>query len=164
MALYPVSGCKFYIGNAAMDEQDDDFVVADFAGVSWVEVSKWTQFGAIGDTAALISTDLISEARTKKQKGTRNAGPMENTFAVDALNAGQIAMIAAETTFNNYPFRMILNDAPILGSSPFPSERLCVGLVMTAQEQGGAANTVRALSCTVEINSNIVRVAAGPGT
>lgn len=160
MALYPVSGCKFFISDEPVEEKDTDWVEADFSAIDWVEVSKWVQFGAMGDTAALISTDLISEGRTKKQKGTRNAGSMENVFAVDATNTGQLALIAAEASKNNFAFKMVLNDAPAVGGAPKPSERKMIGLVMSANEQGGAANTIRNLSATVEINSNIVRKAA----
>lgn len=40
------------------------------------------------------------------------------------------------------------------------SERLFIGLVMTCTEQGGTANTIKMLSASIAINSNIVRVAA----
>lgn len=240
MALYPTSGCRIFIGTAALDEKSTDFVDSDFSAVVWQEIAKWTQMGPIGDTAALISTDVINEARTKKQKGTRNAGSMDNVFAVSPLDAGQLAIIAAEKTLDNYPFMVRLNDgvpdvsAPVTISiaspgvvtwaahgraigqavsfqstgalptglvagttyyilatgfttgafqvaatpggtaivttgtqsgihtatvDPAPSLRKFVGLVMTAQETAGAANTIRNLNSTVEINSNIVRVA-----
>lgn len=156
--LYPVAGMKFYIGNAPMSDQDADFVAADFAGVTWTQVKGWSTAGAFGDTAQLISTPLISNGRDKKQKGTSNAGSMQNVFAINQGDAGQLAMIAAAAPINknNYPFRVEGNDS--LGASN--SFRYFVGLVMTAQEANGAANTIRNLNCTVEINSNIVPVAA----
>jgi hypothetical protein len=157
--LYPVAGCKIYIG-AAMDLPDADMVAADFDAVVWVEVKKWTQMGAFGDAAALITTQVISEARDIKQKGTRNAGQMQNVFAVDAADLGQIALIAAEKTNLNYPIKVELNDKPAVGASPKNSTRLFLALVTSAQEAGGAANTVQNLNSTFEINTNIVRVAA----
>lgn len=160
--LYPVSGCKFYIGGA-VDEKNVPWVEADFAAQTWVEVKKWTQMGPIGPAAQLITSDIIGEEYTKKAKGTRNTGSMQNVFDVDNLDAGQIALIAAEATRNNYAIRVVLNDAPVAGTLPTPSERLFVGLVMSAQEQGGGANTVQGLNVLIEINSNIVRVAADTG-
>ncbi len=160
--LYPVAGCKIYIG-AAMELPDDDMVAADFDDVTWTEITGWTQMGAFGDTAALITTQLIDQQRDIKQKGTRNAGQMQNVFAVKSTDPGQIALIAAEKTNNNYPFRIVLNDTPATGVSPTPSERLFMGLVMSASEQGGGANTVQNLNATVEINSNIVKIAAATG-
>lgn len=65
--LYPVAGCKIYIGTA-MDLPSADMVAADFTSVVWTEIKKWTQMGAFGDTAALITTQVISEARDIKHR------------------------------------------------------------------------------------------------
>lgn len=163
MSLSAVSGQKIYIGGQ-LDDQAADFVAADFSSQTWVEIDGWTQVGAIGDTAALISTDLVNRGRTIKQKGTRNAGQMQNVFAIIPEDAGQLALIAAEATNKNYAFRIDNNDAATSPASPVPqpSKRYFVGLVMTAQEAGGSANTVQGLNATIEINSNIVKVAANP--
>lgn len=162
--LYPVAGAKLYIGGAAMATQADDFVAADFSAVSWTEIDGWQSMGPVGDTAQLISTDLINRGRTTKQKGTRNAGSMQNRFGILASDAGQLALIAAEKTRNNYPFKIEFDDAATSPASPTPTPttRYFVGLVMSAQEVGGEANTARMLESTIEINSNVVSVAANP--
>ncbi len=157
--LYPVAGCKIYIGPAD-DLPVGDIDATDFTSVVWTEIGGWTQMGAFGDTAALITTPLIGEGRDVKQKGTKNAGQMQNVFAVYPTDAGQLALIAAANSSSNFPFKIELNDAPVGGT---PSTRLFMGLVMTAQEAGGAANTVQSLNATIEINTNVVRVAAAEG-
>lgn len=157
--LYPVAGCRIYIG-PAVDLPDVDVVATDFTSITWTEIKNWTQMGQVGDAAALITTQLIDRKRDVKQKGTRNAGQMQNVFAVASTDAGQIALIAAEKTEQNYPFKIELNDKPAVGASPKNSLRYFMGLVTNAQEAGGAANTVQALNSTVEINTNIVKVAA----
>jgi hypothetical protein len=162
--LYTVAGQKFYIGSAPMATQDEDFEAADFDSVTWIEVKKWQQMGALGDTAALITTPLINNARDVKQKGTRNAGSMQNVFAEDLTDAGQQAMIAAEATDDNYPFKVVGADIPSTGSAPAASQRLFVGIVMSSNVQGGAANTAQMLACTVEVNSNVVVVPATEGS
>jgi hypothetical protein len=154
--IYAVAGQKFYIGNAAVDLPDDDLEESDFSGVTWIEVKNWSQAGAIGDAAALITTPLIDKQRDVKQKGTRNAGSMQNNFALARSDAGQQAMIAAEATDLNYPFRVVGNDEPAVGTAPAPSERMFYGLVTQAQEAGGAANTAQMLNTTIEVNTNIV--------
>ena len=163
MALYPVAGCKFYISDEPFPEQSADVVGADFTSITWLEVAKWTSMGPYGDSAQLISTDLIGEGRTKKMKGTRNAGSMANTFATDATDEGQIKMIEASKTLDNYAFQIELNDSDG-GVGATNSKRQFYGLVMSAQEAGGGANTVQTMNATVEINSNIVVVAPTPGT
>ncbi len=154
MSLNAVAGQKLFIGGQ-LDDKATDFVASDFAGQSWVEVDGWETCGSAGDTAALISTDLINRGRTIKQKGTKNAGQMQNVFAIVPGDAGQTALIAASTTNKNYAFRIDNNDGVVT-----PSKRYFVALVMNAEEVGGSANTIQKLNATVEINSNIVKVAA----
>lgn len=157
--VYPVAGCKISIG-AAVDLPSGDLTAADFSSVTWTEIKGWETMGALGDTSALITTQLIGENRDLKMKGTRNAGQMQANFAVMATDPGQIALIAAAATNNNYPFKIELNDKPVAGASPKNSMRYFYGLVMGAPEQGGGANTARMMQATIEINTNIVRVAA----
>jgi hypothetical protein len=163
MALSAVAGQKIYIGGQ-LEPETGDMVAGDFTSQTWVEIDGWSQCGAAGDTAALITTPLINRNRDTKQKGTRNAGQMQNVFAILPTDAGQIALIAAEKTNKNYAFKIANNDAATSPASPVPtpSLRYFVGLVMTAEESGGAANTVQSLNATIEINSNIVKVAANP--
>jgi hypothetical protein len=162
MSLYPVAGSKLYIGGVLADKATD-FVAADFTSQTWVAIDGWEQMGAIGDTAQIITTSLINRGRDIKQKGTRNAGSMQNVFAIVPADAGQIALIAAEKTVDNYAFKVEFPDKPATGTAPTPSQRLFVGLVTSAQEAGGEANTVMKLNATIEVNSNIVSVAADTG-
>lgn len=159
--LYPVAGARIYMGAAPMDLQSDDFEVSDFNAVSWTEIDGWSQMGVIGDAAALITTALINRNRDVKQKGTANAGSMQNVFAVIRDDAGQIALraAAAPSVKDNYPFRIIWNDPT--GSPATGSKTYFIGLVMSAQEAGGEANTMQMLNATIEINCNPVNVAAG---
>lgn len=162
--LYPVAGKRFYIGGV-MATKKTDFVAADFAGQSWIEIDGWETHGSIGDAGALITTALINRGRDVKQKGTANGGSMQNNFAILTEDLGQIALIAAAqpANKNNYAFKIEGNDAPASGSDPTPSMRMFVGLAMNASEQGGNANTAQMLQSTVEVNSNIVKVAATAG-
>ena len=161
--LYPVAGSKIYIGGVKAS-QAADFTSSDFAAVSWTEIDGWTQMGAIGDASQVITTPLINRGRDVKQKGTKNAGSMQNVFAVIGDDAGQIAMLAAEASSSNYAFKIEFDDAATSPASPAPTPttKYFVGLVTSAQEAGGAANTVRNLNATIEINSNVVTVAPTP--
>lgn len=160
--LHPVAGSKLYIG-AAMDLPTADLAETDFDSQTWTEIKGWTNMGPIGDTSASITSDWIGAKRTKKLKGTRDAGNMENTFDVLSDDPGQLALIAAEQSSSNFAFRVVLDDAPATGSAPTPSERLFVALVMSTSEQGGNANTPYAMQAALAINSNIVKVAASTG-
>lgn len=163
MSLSAIAGQKLYIGGQ-LDDKSTDFVESDFSAVTWQEIDGWSQCGAFGDTSALISTDLINRGRTVKQKGTKNGGQMQNVFAVIPGDDGQEDLIAAAGTNVNYAFKIEFDDAATSPASPVPqpTKRLFVGLVMTAEEAGGDANTVQKLNATIEINSNIVKVDATP--
>lgn len=160
--LYPVAGAKIFIG-PAKDVPDEDVDAADFTGITWTEIKGWQTMGAVGDAAALITESIISRGRDIKMKGTRNAGSMSNNFVIQPSDPGQIALIAAEATDYNYPFKIEFDDAPASGSAPTPTMKYFIGLVTTAQEQGGGANTARLLNGTIEINTNVLTVPAAAG-
>lgn len=151
-SLYPVAGMRLYIGSTK-NTQNSDFAESDFSSESWVEIDGWSQVGGFGDSAALVTFELVNRSRDEKQKGTSNAGSMENIFAQIDDDAGQLALISAASPSdkNNYAFRVL----HVSGA-----ERFFIGVVMSAREVGGTANNPRNLSSTIEINSNIVRVAA----
>lgn len=144
--LFAVAGSKIFIGQAK-PSQLTDFTASDFSGQTWVEIDGWETCGAIGDVAEVISTNLINRGRTVKQKGTRNAGTMENTFAVIDGDPGQGLLKSAESADDNYAFKIEWSTGEVF---------FFVALVMTKSRPGGGANTVQMIAATMEINSNIV--------
>lgn len=158
--LFPVNGAKIHIGTASMAVPDTGQVaVSDFSAVVWTQISDWQTMGKVGDASALITTPIIDRARDLKQKGTRNAGQMANKFVVNATDAGQLALIAAEATAYNYPFKIVFNDAPSGGT---PTSMYFVALVTDVSEDGGGANTARLMNGTLELNTNVATTEAAP--
>lgn len=156
--IFATAGAKLYIGGP-LAAKTTDFVLADFNGQSWVQVSWMENIGAFGDEAASITFDAIEQQRTQKLKGTRNAGDLALVCGIDYEDAGQNALRAAEATSNNYAFKVEFNDEPAGG---VPSNRYFIGLVMSVREQLDTANNVMKLNTTIGINSNVVRVNATP--
>lgn len=154
--MHSTAGTKYFIGGA-LEDQDDAFDATDFTSVTWVEIKGTTNLGQIGDSAALITSDQINTSRTKKMKGVYNAGSMALVCDQDLTDPGQLALIAAGKSSSNFAFKIEATDAPIGGT---PSQRLFIGLVMGTPETFDGANDVRKLQATIEINSNIVSVAA----
>lgn len=109
----PVAGCRYHIGSAPINLPNGDAVVADFTAVTWIEVDGYETMGSAGDGAQNIATNLINRRRTLNLKGSRQAPQRSDNFALDLTDPGQIAMIAAEATDYNYPFRVDMNDAPV---------------------------------------------------
>lgn len=158
MTVHATAGLKVYIGGT-MEQQSDDFVLADFTTPpqTWVEIKEVEAAGSVGDTSEAVNFTAISDARTKVLKGPRSAGTMELICGIDADDAGQLAIIAAEKTPYDYAFKVVFNDAPPGGT---PSERYFIAKVMSQSEQYDQANSVMKLNASLGVNSNIVRVAA----
>ena len=154
--LFVTAGSTVHIGGAKAFT-GTDFTSSDFSGETWVEGGGLTNLGGVGDTSELITSEQISRNRTRKAKGTRNAGSMELMFDIDYADAGQLAFIAAEKAKESYAIKVTFNDAPSGGT---PSERYFVALVMSAREQYDEANSVMKLAVTLEVDSNVVRVVA----
>jgi hypothetical protein len=158
--LFATAGSKLYIGNAPMAFTGTDFVVSDFNAVVWTNIGRLSNMGSAGDSSQLVTFDAVGEKRTRKLKGTRNAGAMQIVAGLDYADPGQIALIAAEKTDYTYPFKFELNDAPPGGS---PSLRFFTALVMGSAEQYNEANSVMQLLSSLEVDSNYVKVNASAG-
>lgn len=141
--------------------ENDDLDATDFTTGSptYTLIGGTTNLGAAGDTSELITSNQIASGRTRKAKGTRNAGSMQVICDIDITDPGQLALIAAEKTRDSYSFRLQFDDAPAGGT---PSTRYFTAFVMSTSEQYDEANSVMKLNATLEIDSNIVRVAAAP--
>jgi hypothetical protein len=159
MPIYATALSKIYISSTAQDSEPAN--AAAYQGLTWVEIGRTENLGTFGDTSAEITESLIDEGRVYKVKGPRNAGTMELICAIDYADAGQLAAIAAETTEDNYGFKVLFNDAPAGGT---PSERYFIAIVGGAAEQLDAADSVMKLNVSLWINSKITRVAAAEGS
>ena len=156
--VFATAGAKIFIG-AAKAFNGTDFLATDFTTGSpvWTQIQGVTNLGSFGDTSELISSNHVAEGRTRKLKGTKNAGQMTVVCDIDSTDPGQIAAIAAEKVKDTYAFKVEFNDAPVGGT---PSIRYFVALVMSTSEELSEANNVMKLNIPLEIDSNIVRVDA----
>lgn len=161
MAIYATNGSRLYIGDV-LAAKSSDFVADDFptGEGAWTEIGETENFGSFGDTSTEIAFDGIASSRTRRLKGTRNAGTKEVVCGIDYEDPGQIALLAAEKTPYDYAFRLVLNDAPPGGS---PSERLFVAKVGSVVEALDTANNVMKLNASLWVNSNIVKIDATGG-
>ena len=160
MGIYATAGAKLYIGGQMDAPTSGNLSSSDFSGETWVEIKPLESIGSLGDTSEAVSMNIIGQSRVQRLKGTRDAGTMQVVAALDYSDAGQTAVLAAEKTPHNYPFRLVFNDAPAGGT---PSERIFVAMVMSASEQFDEANSVMKLNVSLAVNSNVGRVAAaGP--
>ena len=157
--IFTTAGARLYIG-PALAAKSSDFERSDFpaaGSADWVEIDETESLGSAGDTSTEVAFDGINSARTRRLKGTRNAGTMEIVCGLDPNDPGQQAVIAAERVKFDFAFRLVLDDAEPGGT---PSERLFVAQVGSVAEAFDTANTVMKLNATLWINSNIVKINA----
>ena len=113
-------------------------------------VVTWTAHGlSVGDPVVFSTTGALPTGLTAGTTYYVKTAPTADTFTVAATPDGT-AITTSSTQSGVHTATTV----------PAPSERLFIGLAMSAQEQGGDANTGRMLNGTIEINSNIVKVGA----
>lgn len=156
MTIFVSKGMRLYIGSE-VEDKITNFVSADFAAQVWTEIGSLENLGTFGDQSETVSANFYGIERTKKFKGTRDAGIMNVVAALDYSDAGQISILAAEKTDQNHAFRVVFDDAP---SGGVPSERLFIALVMSATEVIEEANNIARLNFSLGINSNLVKIIA----
>lgn len=163
MPMLKTAGSKLYIGGTAVTDKWTDFAAADFTSQTWTEISGAEDLGTAGDKADVISVKVVGSDRTKKMLGTKDAGQMAVVCALDASDAGQLAAIAANKSQALTAFKLEFPDKPA-GETATPTTRFFAAYVSGAEEGYSSADNEIKLTLTLEINTNIVAVAASAGT
>lgn len=151
MAITTATGTKVYIGNAVTDLQADS--LAEFQAMTgWTEIKQVESVGEFGDQASDVTFAALGDARVRHAKGARDAGTMALVVGHDPVDIGQLAATEAETTNDQFAFRVVLPDGPA-GMSD--SERFFRGLVASARLNVGANDNVIRVTFNVLISSEI---------
>lgn len=150
MAVNTAAGVKLYIGSANSNRES---VIGDYEADSYIEVGEVEDLGEFGDESELINFTALSDGRTRKFKGPRDAGTMPIVVGDDPTDEGQIAMEAAEASPLDFNFKVELNDAVTLGGDN--SKHYFIGKVASKRRNVGQANNVVRRNFTVAINSAI---------
>ncbi|WP_414461822.1 iron ABC transporter substrate-binding protein [Hyphomicrobium sp. DY-1] len=162
MAISKTAGSKIYISPVSVDPGNyngvnDAAALALFEAIAdWVEVEEVEDLGEHGDTAEEITFTSVSDARTRKQKGARNAGTKTIVVGVDPLDEGQVALADAQATDFNYAFKIVRNDAR--SASYTNTVEYFIGLVTGEAVNQGAQNNIVRQTFPISINTKIYRV------
>lgn len=154
--LFSTAGCKFFIGGA-MQMQDADLTESDFDSQNWTEVMQHENLGSLGDEPAQLDVKPIRGDRVKRLKGLHTAADLELVCNLDSEDTGQVAMVAAGQSRENFAFRLQFPPMPDGGTPP---ERLFIAVVGGISEQFDDADTAMKLNINLWRNSNVVRVDA----
>lgn len=150
-----VNGAKLYIGGPAATTVDTP---TEFAALTWVQIQGISELGEFGDVANIIEFDVIDESRTRKAKGTFNAGTMNLVMASDASDAGQEDLLEALVAEDSYAFKLELDDE-VTGSG-HGTIFYFRAKVASAAVAAGNANQIVRRNVALAIDSQIWEVAA----
>jgi hypothetical protein len=153
MGVVQSAGAALYIGTTtAADTQ------VEFEADTYVEVGEITNFGEFGKSYNLVTHNPVKTRRTQKFKGSYNEGSLQLTLGRDPADAGQEDLLAALDEDASYNVKITFGDAPPSGT---PTTQYFRAKVMSYTTNIGAVDGTIQSSVTLEIDSDIIEVAAG---
>lgn len=152
MAIASSNGTQVFIGpvNSTADSK------TAYAALTYTEITPVESVSDFGDQANVINFTSLGDARTRKRKGTRDAGDVNLVLGHDPLDAGQIAAVAAAATDFSYAFKVSLQDGA--DANDTDSVFYFRALVSTARVAPGSANQIVKRNLVLLIDSKVVEV------
>lgn len=126
---------------------------AGYGALSYTEISNVESLGGFGPTTEVTTFQPLRGAQ-QKHKGPTNFGALNPTIALEEADAGQALLTTASAPTNSalYAIRV---------SKPDGSLRYFQARVFGMPETIGAANSMITAAPVIEINTPVVKVAAG---
>ncbi|WP_314586570.1 phage tail tube protein [Pseudomonas benzopyrenica] len=150
MSINTGAGTRFAIGPILTADlpKDSAAAITQLKGITYVQVGELENIGDYGDEAADVSFTGLSDGRVRHLKGAFDAGTVALPVALDAGDAGQVAMVAAQKNRSryNYPFQVTYVDGQV---------DYFVGKVMSSRKTNIQNGDVLRRSFNVGINSEI---------
>lgn len=158
--IFTATGTIISIGPVAASTVD---TLAEISALTpYVAIGLVETIGEYGDESSAVTFSALSDARTRKAKGARDAGTLAITCALDSADAGQAALIAAEATNLNFAFKVVLPNR--LNETGTDEINYFRGLVMSKRKNVGGNDNVVRYTFNVGINSEVYEVAPTAGT
>lgn len=168
MSLLTTTGSKIFIGGVRPGWQAGPVAAGDFAADVWTVINHAESLGRVGgewgieDATKMPAGDPGGPVYENRAKVTRKATSMELILGLNAVDAGQIALLSAFDSLHPFAFRIDFSDTPI-GPAPAPSRRLFVALVASLDDVLDGANRVVGMACELILQSSVARIAATTG-
>lgn len=146
MGSTTAAGSAIAISAATPTTQD----ATGYAALSFTEIGGVEKIGAIGAVYAKVEFQPLKGPK-EKHKGSKDNGSLAPSLAHDSANAGQTLLRTAADSNNNYSFMVTYADG---------AKRYFMGRVFGYPENTDGADTILMANPTIEINTEIVKVAA----
>lgn len=126
--------------------------------LTWVELEEVENLGEFGDDAEEVVFKAIKDGRSRKMKGSSDAGTIELTVGRDPLDEGQQAMAAAAKTKFQYAIKIEAADAA--DENDDNSIFYFGALVMSGRNNFGGTDDITRTTFRLAINTEILEVAS----
>jgi hypothetical protein len=153
--IVTATGAKLFIAPSQATKPAD---ATAFAALTWTEIKFISNLGEYGDEAAEITFPVLGDARVLKAKGARDSGAMTVNVAHVVGDPGQAALVAAEKTANNYPFKVTMPNRLTPGGTD--EINYLWGLVRSRRLNVGANDNVLQKNFAISMNAEPLEVAA----
>ena len=167
MAISTSAGARFFIGQTvnvdSIEAMTDEAAMTFFEAIAeelWTEVEEVESISQFGDTSQVANFVSLGKRRVRKLKTTNDAQTTTLMVGRDPLDAGQIALAAAQKTDFNYALRVIYNGARDVNYSP--STEYFGGMVLSRPTTIGAATDITKRSFEIAINTAIYEDPSDP--
>lgn len=88
--------------------------ISGFAALSYTEILAVSDIGMVGPETAPINFNPVGDNNTYVAKGVRNNGTVALKGARKDDDPGQILVVAAEKSYNNYSMKIVLANTAII--------------------------------------------------
>lgn len=153
MAFNAADGAKIYIGTttAATD-------ITSYEADTYQQIGEVESIGDFGDQYEIVSANTLGDQRTRKRKGTADAGDISVTVLFDGSDQGQTDLKSAldDTGADDYNFKVELNDS----GGTNPTTFFFSGLVTSRRITGVNSNSIARGDLTIAINTEVLEKAA----
>jgi len=155
MTITTATGARYFIGGTTdINYSSDAAAITAFKALTWVEIGEVEDGGEFGDESSDVTFQSLSDGRVRHLKGARDAGTLDLVVGDDPLDAGQIAVRAAEQTKFMHNFKIEYEDAP--GPTYSNSVDYFRGLVMSFRKNVGEGDNVMRRTASIGINTVIL--------
>lgn len=148
--VFTATGAKLYIAPSVSAVPAN---AAAYAALTWTEITLLESIGEYGDQSSIITAAVLGDGRMRKAKGARDAGEMAIVAFPKSTDAGQLAIEAAEGTYETYPFKVVLPNRLTGGGTD--EINYFIALVTSKRTNVGANDNIVRRNYNVAVNSAI---------
>ena len=144
------SGTQYSVSAATPATYDS----VGFAALSFTDVGEVTNLGEFGANFNVVSYTSLATAVVVKRKGSKNNGSLNMTIGRDPTDAGQALLKSGADGANSalvYSHKVLFTDGSI---------QYFTGQIFSYNTTVGEADSIINASALVEIDNNIIEVAA----